>query len=55
MSKRESGKSMKIDFNNIPINSSLGLLALGDIAFEKWRELKKNNNINSNGTVNEEK
>jgi len=34
-------KSMKIDINKIPLNSSLGLLAYGHIAFKAWRKVKK--------------
>lgn len=30
--------------NDFPIESSLGHLAYGDIAFTKWRELKKEHN-----------
>ena len=30
-----------IKTSEIPIESSLGLLAFGDIAFTAWRELKK--------------
>jgi hypothetical protein len=33
-----------LDLNNIPLDSSLGHLAIGDIAFEAWRELKKSKN-----------
>lgn len=30
-----------INVSDIPLESNLGLLAYGDIAFEAWRELKK--------------
>lgn len=30
----------KFDPENIPIEGSLGLLALGDVAFEAWRKVK---------------
>lgn len=33
-----------INFENFPINSSLGHLAFGDLAFAKWREIKKEHN-----------
>ena len=29
---------------NVPLESSLGWLAVGDIAFEAWRETKKQHN-----------
>ncbi|MDT0555778.1 hypothetical protein [Patiriisocius hiemis] len=31
--------------DKFPIEGSLGILAFGDIAFEKWREVKIANNI----------
>ena len=34
-----------ISLDKIPIESSLGLLAIGDIAFEAWRKVKIENNI----------
>jgi hypothetical protein len=37
-------KNKFLNTENIPLNSSLGHLALGDIAFEAWRDLKKANN-----------
>ncbi len=30
-----------INISDIPVDSSLGLLAYGDIGFEAWRKLKK--------------
>ncbi|MGV6830725.1 MAG: hypothetical protein ACWA5P_04060 [bacterium] len=30
----------KFDPDNIPVVGSLGLLALGDVAFEAWRKVK---------------
>lgn len=33
-----------IDFSNMPLSSSLGHLAYGDLAFTAWRKLKKENN-----------
>lgn len=32
---------IKIDISKFPKDSSLGLLAYGDVAFKAWRELKK--------------
>ncbi|NND87699.1 MAG: hypothetical protein HKM28_00465 [Flavobacteriaceae bacterium] len=43
---KNTAKKMQIDINNFPVNSSLGHLALGDVAFAVWREVKKKNNIN---------
>lgn len=37
-------KITKINFEKIPIKSSLGLLAYGDLAFIAWRKLKQKNN-----------
>jgi hypothetical protein len=34
-------KIMKIAFSKIPLSSSLGLLAFGDLAFTAWRKAKK--------------
>jgi|GEM_PF-2079194 len=36
---------LKLKLSDIPLESSLGLLALGDVAFEAWREVKKEHNI----------
>ena len=41
----DNDKKMKVKLSEIPLESSLGLLALGDIAFVAWREIKKSNNI----------
>nr|WP_321235880.1 hypothetical protein [uncultured Psychroserpens sp.] len=43
MKKKPLNSESKIVINasDIPLESSLGLLAYGDIAFEAWRELKK--------------
>lgn len=35
-----------IDLSKIPLESSLGLLAVGDIAFTAWRKLKQDQNLN---------
>lgn len=42
MDKNNKTKGLKkdLDFSVIPISSSLGLLAYGDIAFKAWRKLK---------------
>jgi len=37
-----------LDLNNIPLDSSLGHLAIGDIAFEAWRKMKQENNKEQN-------
>ena len=39
-----SKKVIKIDLLNVPLSSSLGHLAYGDLAFTAWRELKKKQN-----------
>lgn len=45
MKGEEIDKKAKVNLSNIPIDSSLGLLAIGDVAFVEWRKLKKANNI----------
>ena len=39
-------KNQKINFSNMPLTSSLGHLAYGDLAFTAWRKLKKEHNLN---------
>ncbi|MCK7590313.1 hypothetical protein M0G43_06995 [Subsaxibacter sp. CAU 1640] len=39
------GDKLTISFKDIPLESNLGLLAFGDLAFEAWRELKTASNI----------
>jgi hypothetical protein len=34
-------KPMKMNIDNIPLDSSLGLLAYGHLAFTAWRKIKK--------------
>tara|TARA_A100000171_G_scaffold52284_1_gene69925 strand:+ start:11150 stop:11296 length:147 start_codon:yes stop_codon:yes gene_type:complete len=36
----------EIDFSKMPISSSLGHLAYGDLAFTAWRKIKKEKNRN---------
>ncbi|MBT8263492.1 MAG: hypothetical protein KJO05_11760 [Bacteroidia bacterium] len=38
-------KRQEIDFSNMPLSSSLGHLAYGDLAFTAWRKLKKEHNL----------
>ncbi len=45
MKVENKDKKLKINLSNIPVESSLGLLALGDITFVEWRKVKKANNI----------
>ncbi|WP_299763581.1 hypothetical protein [uncultured Dokdonia sp.] len=45
MENKELGKKMKVSLSNMPIDSSLGHLAIGDIAFVEWRKLKIANGI----------
>lgn len=40
-------KKLTIKLSEIPLESSLGLLAYGDLAFEAWREKKKRANLKS--------
>ncbi len=44
----KSNNKKILDFSKIPIDSSLGLLAYGDIAFTAWRKLKKDLNKRKN-------
>ncbi len=55
MEGKEKDKKMKINLSNIPIDSSLGLLAVGDVAFVEWRKIKKANNIKLDATYKENK
>jgi hypothetical protein len=41
---KEKVKREVFDPNNIPVEGSLGLLALGDIGFEAWRKTKEKHN-----------
>ena len=45
MKKKIESKKDTIEIKNIPVSGSLGLLALGDIAFKQWRQVKMENNI----------
>ncbi|MEP0262777.1 hypothetical protein [Dokdonia sp.] len=45
MERKKKDKKIKIDLSNVPVDSSLGLLAVGDIAFVEWRKVKKAHNI----------
>ena len=38
-------KSITLDINKIPLNSSLGLLAYGHVAFKAWRKIKKEHKV----------
>ena len=43
------GKNLKIlNFVNMPLSSSLGHLAYGDLAFKAWRKKKELSKKNSN-------
>lgn len=42
---KNKAKRERFDPDNIPILGSLGILALGDIGFEAWRNKKIQNNI----------
>ncbi|WP_299211603.1 hypothetical protein [uncultured Dokdonia sp.] len=44
MENNQKGKKLKMKLSNIPIDSSLGLLAVGDVAFTEWRKVKTANN-----------
>jgi len=51
----KNAKRMKIKPSEIPLESSLGFLAIGDIAFTAWREVKKANNKKNSNTQKSEK
>lgn len=42
------GEHLTLKDSDIPLESNLGLLAYGDIAFVAWRKLKKASNKNQN-------
>ncbi|MDA9276849.1 hypothetical protein N9P56_00565 [Flavobacteriaceae bacterium] len=42
----------KVDFSKMPVSSSLGHLAYGDLAFTAWRKIKVDKNLTKH---NEEK
>ena len=44
MKENKGTGKLKQSLDQIPFDSSLGLLAIGDIAFEAWREVKKKHN-----------
>lgn len=39
--KKNESDRLIISLSKIPVESNLGLLAYGDIAFAAWREIKK--------------
>lgn len=39
--KNEPAERLTINASEIPLESNLGLLAYGDLAFSAWRQLKK--------------
>lgn len=41
MNDNKNQKKIKIDASQIPLESSLGLLAYGDIAFMAWKKIKE--------------
>jgi len=47
----KNNKFFEMELSDIPLDSSLGLLALGDVAFEAWREVKKINNIREQNEI----
>jgi hypothetical protein len=54
MIKKSEIQRERFDPNNIPVEGSLGLLALGDVGFEAWRKAKGHLRNNKN-IANEEK
>ena len=42
-------ENVKLDLSEIPLSSSLGLLAYGDIVFKAWRKIKIENRERENG------
>lgn len=45
MEGKDKDAKMKINLSNMSVDSSLGLLAVGDVAFVEWRKVKKAHNI----------
>ena len=54
MAKNSEAQRERFDPDNIPVEGSLGLLALGDIGFEAWRKAKGHLRNNKN-IANEKK
>ncbi len=54
MIKNSGIQRERFDPDNIPLEGSLGLLALGDVGFEAWRKAKGHLRNNKN-IANEEK
>lgn len=53
MKKHKSQSEKKpIALSQITLDGSLGLLALGDVAFTAWRKVKKEHNASQNDTLN---
>jgi hypothetical protein len=46
--KNQTEDRLVINLSQIPIESNLGLLAYGDIAFEAWRRKKRKLNLDKN-------
>jgi len=46
MSGNKKRNKPKLSFSTLTIDSSLGHLAYGHLAFKVWREIKKNNAAN---------
>jgi hypothetical protein len=44
MKVEDKDKKLKINLSNIPLDSSLGHLAIGDVAFLEWRKIKTAHN-----------
>lgn len=42
-------KKITINPSEIPVESSLGLLAIGDVAFMAWRDIKKKHKVDTVG------
>lgn len=42
---KSDNKKIKMNLSSIPVDSSLGLLALGDVAFVEWRKIKTAQNV----------
>jgi hypothetical protein len=45
MTKKKVDPKAKIEIENIPLSSSLSLLAYGEVAFKQWRKVKIAANI----------
>lgn len=55
MEHKKKNKKIKMNLSDITIDSSLGLLALGDVAFTEWRKVKTLHNLETSAENKEDK